>query len=247
MERRHLMLQRNRPMPSRARLASFDDYVNEEGKLKATGTDDTVNAESLRRRNAEASGAALGNALADPFSDEKAFDYNSEEPALFDAGPSAVLVLPSSSYAASAVLQTPTSSSVDDMLIRTDDTVSTHPSEAQLVDLTPTSSTPATPRRVSRADASLPPPSYQSIYEWAENSTTSTFHSFLEEPLQHDEGLVSSRTVSEAELSEAMSEIASIVALSEAASDLDMVSDPGVSTPGTWTEVGSVVSEEHHH
>ncbi|KAL8638094.1 MAG: hypothetical protein Q9228_004711 [Teloschistes exilis] len=79
LERGRMMEERRRSkQASTAKSRSFDDIVDEDGKLKhdsaqATTSATEPNAESasgLRNRNIEAQGAARGNAVANPFVDE---------------------------------------------------------------------------------------------------------------------------------------------------------------------------------
>ncbi|KAL8688261.1 MAG: hypothetical protein Q9218_005781 [Villophora microphyllina] len=79
LERGRMMEERRRSnQASSAKSRSFDDLVDEDGKLKhgtaqATTSAAEPNAEQssgLRNRNIEAHGAALGSAIANPFADE---------------------------------------------------------------------------------------------------------------------------------------------------------------------------------
>ena len=122
----------------------------------------------------------------------------------------------------------------------TTDEASNHPSD-QLVDLgIPTASTlSAHHHELSElADQPSPPQAlqYGSMNEWAE-TTSASFYT----PPQSENGREIQQPNTSATAEEA--EVAAEYAYSE--SDIDVVSEmsEGRSTPGSWTEVGSVVSE----
>ena len=141
------------------------------------------------------------------------------------------------------------------LLINTDtETLSNHPSE-QLVDLTPTTS--AAPSSFADDPASLTPNethdrqtspanSYWSVNEWAmQHSGPAAFYS----PPQ-SEAVGPAPNDLERAMSEMMegSQAGSGEHASQAGTeDMDVLSDddgPGISTPGSWTDVGSQVSED---
>lgn len=136
------------------------------------------------------------------------------------------------------------------LLIDTDD-ISNHPSEA-LVDLTPTTSASSIANDLSEIDQQSHPSNHSqsnfwSVHEWAENSSAPAH--FYTPPRSeaaaddHHEDRVESRTISGDERSETGS--AERVSRVGSMSDMDFVSEVGgISTPGSWTEVGSQVSEE---
>ncbi|KAL8904899.1 MAG: hypothetical protein Q9207_002965 [Kuettlingeria erythrocarpa] len=136
------------------------------------------------------------------------------------------------------------------LLIDTDD-ISNHPSEA-LIDLTPTTSASSIAADVSEPDHHRHPYNHSqsdfwSVHEWAENhSSPAQFYmpSKSEVPgCQHDDGKDESRSNSvdvrsNADTGQRASRVGSI-------SDMSIVSEVGgVSTPESWTEVGSQVSED---
>ncbi|KAL8739118.1 MAG: hypothetical protein Q9190_007885 [Brigantiaea leucoxantha] len=147
----------------------------------------------------------------------------------------------------------PPSQSPPRLLIDTDE-ASNHPSEA-LVDLTPTTSTSSNAADLSE----LQHPQHQvqsqtnywSVHEWAENNS---HHDFYTPPRSEtsrstvavdDEG---QRSDAEPENEDRQSETSSGEQVSRAGSinDIDFLSEAGtISTPGSWTEVGSVVSEDY--
>ena len=112
------------------------------------------------------------------------------------------------------------------------DALSNHPSE-QLLDLTPTTSASSIHADLAELNEPLHPvnpaqSSYWSINEWAENAEPfySPPEATVGAALQSDSGEHASRVGSE---------------------DLDVMSEDGrgISTPGSWTEVGSQVSEDY--
>ncbi len=220
---------------------SFDDLVDKDGALKreeeaaarttAAETQTEAEASGLHKRNTEVAGAALGSTLANPFADETHPDAypaaSANTPNHLSRSSTATLPAADSPPPVPPKLPLHPPQPQPPHLIDTDDT-STHPSE-QLIDLTPTTS-------ASSATADLethPPSNYWSVHEWAEN-TAPSFYS----PPQSEAGSQheNSSQGSGEHASQAGSE-----------SDLDVVSEvsEGVRTPGSWTEVGSVVSEEY--
>ncbi|KAL6719867.1 hypothetical protein ACLMJK_001788 [Lecanora helva] len=124
------------------------------------------------------------------------------------------------------------------LLIDTDD-ISTHPSE-QLLDLTPTTSA-ASSANADLAELNDPVQTSQtdfwSVNEWARNTAPADFYSPpRSEAAGIDEEAETSTIGSQA--AEHVSQIGS--------EDADMLSDAGagISTPSSWTEVGSQVSED---
>lgn len=136
------------------------------------------------------------------------------------------------------------------LLIDTDD-ISNHPSEA-LIDLTPTTSASSIAADVSEPDHHTHPYNHShsdfwSVHEWAENnSSPAQFYTPPKSEVavgEHDEDEDDSRSnsgdvTSNADTGERISRV-------ESASDMSVMSEVGgVSTPGSWTEVGSQVSED---
>jgi len=250
LERARLLEERRRAKASAAgRGSSFDELVDTDGKLHekseggVTTAAETANGdEGLRKRNTEAAGAARGAAMADPFGDEMGMSFTDEKTA-------EPLQMAQESRESTTTLTGDEPAS--GLLIDTD-AASTHPSEL-LVDLTPTTS--AAPSRfhdqahddASDADSgigsgseirevSAPTSNYQAVYEWTESSNAS----FYSPPESEASGLeVDAR-------SNATSDAPSLVGSVDHMSEPDGMSEVGeaASTPGSWTEVGSVVSEE---
>lgn len=226
-----------------ANARSFDDMVDKDGALKreaeaaarTTAAEPQAEAEAsgLHKRNTEVAGAALDSTLANPIANDTHTDVYPAASANVPnhSSRSSTATLPAADspppVPPKLPLHPPQPHPQPRLLIDTDDT-STHPSE-QLIDLTPTTSASSAP-----ADLETHPPSnYWSVHEWAEN-TAPSFYS----PPQSEAG-------SRHENSSQGSGVHASRAGSE--SDLDVVSEvgEGVRTPGSWTEVGSVVSEEY--
>ena len=179
LERGRRMEERRRSkQASSAKSRSFDDLVDGEGNLKkdvttqATSSAAEPNADQsgLRNRNHEASGAALGTAAANPFTDEACLGDRSENTvpvqtsthrsrssstSTLPANPLPPAVPPKEPIEPIASPPVPPKTPLDSspspfppaiqqqprLLIDTDD-LSNHPSEA-LVDYTPTTSAPS--------------------------------------------------------------------------------------------------------
>lgn len=261
MERGRVLEERRRA--KRGSAKSFDDLVDKDGVLKneepaarATAADTQPGASQMRKRNTEAYGAAMGATLANPFVDEIPLEFfpAEEHNASIEDSRSSTPTLGSPRLPIFTP-ETPRTS-----LVETDE-ISNHPSEA-LVDLTPTSSAsdPASPHHRDLAslapfcpsaneedEAPPPAPWSVSINDSAENGNAS-FYSMAQSQSTHSNP--SARYNEEQELerapdtpiiSESGEHISQI-----GSEDMDVLSDfGGVSTPGTWTEVGSVVSDDY--
>ncbi|KAL9004241.1 MAG: hypothetical protein Q9188_002931 [Gyalolechia gomerana] len=272
MERGRLMEEKRRSQQAQnTKSRSFDDLVDEGGNLKPEVTQAATSATephseqgALRNRNNEPHSNDLHNPFADQFtkgaylgdvSTNTASVHISTQrsrssstatlpasPAPPPVPPKEPLIPPSSEVAP----QTPQTR----LLIDTDD-VSNHPSEA-LVDLTPTTSTS------SAADLSelnqQPYPSnhsqtnFWSVHEWAENNSARA--QFYTPPRseaalgEHDEHSEEERSSDEDGSSETGS--GERISRTGSMSDMDVMSEvSGVDTPGSWSEIGSRVSEEY--
>ncbi|KAL8973024.1 MAG: hypothetical protein Q9197_002521 [Variospora fuerteventurae] len=279
LERRRMMEERRRSQQARSsRTRSFDDLVDEGGKLKPDSAQaNTTAAEShadqpgLRNRNAESQGAALGAALAGPFTDE-AYCENfsasasghhsytrhsrSSSTATLPASPAPPPVPPKEPLNPSP-FEDRSQSPRPRLLIDTED-LSNHPSEA-LVDLTPTTSAASVAADFSELDQASHPSSHSqtnfwSVHEWAENNSapvqfyTPPVH-FYTPPRSEAAAGESHRDTEEGSSSvgDERSETGSgeRVGRVGSISDMDFMSEAGgVSTPSSWTEVGSQVSED---
>ncbi|MCJ1431490.1 hypothetical protein MMC27_000843 [Xylographa pallens] len=252
---REEILERGRVMEERRRLRSgqvsrgmsFDDLVDEEGRLKkeaeneanTTAAQINLDDEGLRKRTAVVSEdslrAAMSGMLANPFADEKHMDSqmqdvsNSVESPQYSRASTATL-------SGASLAANPVHFEQEHQTILVDtETTSNHPSEL-LVDLTPTTSNSSAHNDLSELSTETPQQmNYFSVNEWAENSTAS-FYSPPQSDAGHNEGEEGVAAASDAGTGEHV----------ENMSDVDMVSDvsEGSYTPSSWTEVGSVVSEE---
>ena len=230
-----------------SRGMSFDDLVDEEGRLKkesedkanTTAAETTVDNEGLRRRTTVVSedplGSAMGEMLANPFADEKPMDSQMQDVSVsvesLQQSRESTATLPG----ASPIADTVTYQQEYHQPLVDAETISTHPSEL-LVDLTPTTSNSSAHNDLSELSPETPQQmNYFSVNEWAENSTAS-FYSPPQSDAGHHEGGEGAAPASDTGTGEHV----------ENMSDVDMVSDVGEEsyTPSSWTEVGSVVSEE---
>ena len=250
LERGRVMEERRRAReekpPTRAR--SFDDLVDQDGNLKdeksaaintaainTTAVEVTAREEGIRKRNTEARGQDNGSIMANPFADETLVDLHSSES-----------LTPTSSHSQDFEQSTPILSSSPapladlpsperaDTLLTTDQ-ASNHPSE-QLVDLTPTTSA-SSAHHDDLSDLSHPHPPSQPLHYWSVNEWAETTSASFYTPPQSEAGREAQQTNTSSTIDETNA--------AEEESDIDVVSDMsiGQSTPGSWTEVGSVVSE----
>lgn len=263
IERGRVMEERRRA--KRASGKSFDDLVDQDGILKADATGATATAtegppmsSELRKRNVEAQAAAAGASLANPFADEIPMEFYPAEDKII-SHPHSRSSTPTLGSPVQPVLTPETPRT---LLIDTDE-ISNHPSE-QLVDLTSTTSQASAPTFSPHEDlASLEPLSSSdddeapapnpwsissiSIDDWPENANASFYSAPVSQstpsehhaPIENEEELrtgASTPTISES--GEHVSQIGS--------DDLDVLSEiDGISTPGSWTEAGSVSSEDY--
>ncbi|KAL8947656.1 MAG: hypothetical protein Q9222_006089 [Ikaeria aurantiellina] len=269
MEERRKAKQTSSDVKSR----SFDDIVDKEGNLKhdpdqatTSAAEPQIEQPGLRNRNLEAQGAALGTAFANPFTDEWLADNPISPSAFeFDSTPrsrsSSTATLPASSnpppvppkepldpVPVQSTLQT---QQQPRLLIDTDD-ISNHPSEA-LVNLTPTTSVPSLATDLSELDRQSYPSNrsetnFWSVHEWAENNTgPAQFYT----PPRSEAAVGDHGGNEEDHLSNSNDDDRSDTGSGErvsragSVSDMDVMSEmSGVSTPGSWTELGSQVSED---
>ena len=236
---------------------SFDDMVDENGTLKVEETTAMSSAaeaqaeeSGLRHRHTDSRGAALGSAYADPFADEMGvpiMDADSSPPeqepdpisrSSTPTHPASFASPPTirDSLASPPVPPKPAAYQAQRLLIDTDE-ISKHSSE-QLLDLTPTSSAAVDLAELN--DYSQPSRSnYWSVNEWAQNSAPA----FYSPPRSEAAGGIEERTESHTDGSHTgTGEHASQVG----SEDMGVMSDDEapISTPGSWTEVGSQVSED---
>lgn len=247
----------------------------EETSATTTAAEPHEEDPGLRHRHTEAQAAALGSSFANPFTDEmqidppaplsfdSAYDVSSPPTVQNDSvseppsrsqtptlpiSPASPPIPPKpAAYQPQRVLidtdtipNHPSSPQTPRLLIDTDN-LSNHPSE-QLLDLTPTTS--ASSFNTDLAELNDPiqhqpaQSSYWSVNEWAENNARA--RRFYSPP------------ASEAQRVEEHAGEGSQAGSGEHASqmgseDLDVISEDGrgINTPGSWTEVGSQVSEDY--
>lgn len=226
LERGRAMEEKRKTKGQSARSHSFDDMVDTNGillnerQVAATTAAEVDSSDSgLRNRHTESNDAVLDTPLALPTVDEAHIRVH-------DSSPTA-----------------PAPSTSPQPLLIDTEAVSNHPSEA-LLDLTPTTSTSSAAAQIDFSPPRTPTRPYQnhwSVHEWAENHTVPAFYS----PLQ-SEHAAALETNGEpwGALTPASGEHLSRVG-SEVGLDVWSEAGERVSTPGSWTEVGSVVSEDY--
>ena len=244
--------------PQRQNTTSFDDFVDLEGKLKreeeeqAASSGRTVGVSSAARHPPSKSGMRKRKANADVEAKLQDKPPTVLSGSLLDATEAVLPALPA---------PIPFSPCIDSNARRTLSSSSSHSSQHnnQLTPLTSRAPStfrpsdhnrePSTPTRGSLEEersqpqsptASGPPPpptDFRSVHEWAENSTAS-FYS----PPQSARGA----SPVEEEESGGPSFVASVIGSNDAMSEAEIVSEIGsaLHTPDTWTEVGSVTSQE---
>lgn len=290
VERRRLarqeILERGRRLEERRRSkqaadnqksASFDDLVDRDGTLKPEASTtaaepiDLADESGLRHRHTEAKAAALGAAMANPFSDEMYISHDRED----EESGARTPTIPASSIASPPLPPKPAAYQPQALLINTQtgsengtETLSHHPSDHYL-NLTPTTS--AAPSSFADDLASLTPnsthpngqpatspspaqQSYWSVNEWAQQHSVAGPEAFYSPP-QSEAGAAPAAAELEKAMSEMLSEASSMAGDGERVSQMGSVvgggwdSDadddgPGISTPGSWTDVESTVSDD---
>ena len=260
MERGRMMEERRRSkQAAQGKAKSFDDMVDKDGALKVeemTATSSVADAQpeqsGLRHRHTESRGVALGSTYANPFADEMGLPIVDTHPSPQEPMPDPISRSSTPTHptfsaspptlredtASPPVPPKPAAYQPQRLLIDTDE-MSNHPSE-QLLDLTPTTSASSAAVDLAELDDD-PQPSrsnYWSVDEWAQNGAPA----FYSPPQSGAAGNIHKRMEnrskkSAADTGEHASQFGS--------EDMDVMSDDGarISTPGSWTEVGSQVSE----
>ena len=246
---------------TKGKAKNFDDLVDKDGALKveeptamSSAAELQPEEPGLRYRHTETRAAALGSAYADPFADEMGVaimdvSSSSQEQKPDPVSRSSTPTHPISSASPPTLRDSPASPPVPPkpaayqplrLLIDTEE-VSNHPSE-QLLDLTPTTSACSAAvdlaelnddRRPSRSN-------YWSVNEWAQNGAPAFYSPPQSEAASGIEERIEDQTEgSHAGTGEHASQVGS--------EDMDVMSDDEarISTPGSWTEVGSQVSEDY--
>ncbi|KAI9874590.1 MAG: hypothetical protein M1830_009570 [Pleopsidium flavum] len=238
LERGRVLEEKRRRARNGERSSSFDDLVNEDGKLKkeiatTTATETKPEEEGMKNRSNGIQGLEKGAAFANPFADENenlidAEDNEQQRQAPAQTSRESTATLPRS---------TPPQHQTNPK------TTSNHPSE-QLLDLTPTTSSSSHDPFSLQTPPQPPiqPSNYFSVNEWAE-STSPSFYSAVPDPGEQNRSEAREHP-SAASLAGSGEDVG---ADSSTDGDLDVISEiAGVSTPGSWTEVGSEVSEGDH-
>lgn len=249
-------------LPTKPRGRSFDDFL-EEDKTAESGTyvyntGAQANPEpQLGLRNRGVRGLDLGSIYANPFSDEQAFEAETQraiEESLMSPDASERLEVMSDLYSASDAPRPPqnnnTYTPIAEQLIDISEPVPDPPvSYPSIEDLNPSTSFANMAERDDSA--------YASIHAWSDNTTRSFYAPPVAaaaadaapgSPLFSDppESVPGDLTPTDS-MSLAGSSAEEVWAPRSGATseggDVMSVDGEGVSTPGSWTEVGSVVSE----
>ena len=246
---------------AQGKAKSFDDLVDKDGTLKPEETTATSSAaeaqpqeSGLRNRHTESRAAAQGSAYANPFADETGVPMMDAPPSPHGPEPnlnsrSSTPTLPASSTSPMTLRDSPVSPPVPpkpaayrpQRLLIDADEVSNHPSE-QLLDLTPTTSASSAAADLAELNKDSRPSrsGYWSVNEWAQNSAPA----FYSPPQSEAASIIEARMENHIEKSRAGTDEHADQFGSE---DMDVMSEDEVrvSTPGSWTEVGSQVSEDY--
>ncbi|KAL9595491.1 MAG: hypothetical protein Q9219_006420 [cf. Caloplaca sp. 3 TL-2023] len=274
LERGRMMEERRRSHQAKSTESkSFDDLVDEGGNLKpevahasSSTAEPQPQQQGLRNRHHESYdpfAAQLTEAYLEAFSTTTApvrtltHRSHSSSTATLPASTTPPPVPPKEPLPQTPP-EVPATASQPQLLIDIDD-LSTHPSEA-LVDLTPSTSAASAAADLSELDQEPFPSDHSqtnfwSVHEWAENNTAPAH--FYTPPRseaavgEHDDrgDAKRSRDVQSNEDSdESRSETGTGERVSRigSMSDMDVMSEiGGISTPGSWSEVGSRISEDY--
>ncbi|KAL9030610.1 MAG: hypothetical protein Q9196_001291 [Gyalolechia fulgens] len=272
MERGRMMEEKRRSQQAESTQSrSFDELVDEGGNLKLGATHGATSAteaqpeqRGLRNRNNEPHRNALYNPCADKSTNGAHLeDVPTETTSLHTqtqrSRSSSTATLPASPVPPPVPPKEPLVPSSSEiapripqprLLIDTDD-VSNHPSEA-LIDLTPTTSTSSGADLSELNQQSYPSnhsqSNFWSVHEWAENNSARA--QFYTPPRseaalgERDEPREEGRGSGEDGRSETGS--GEMISRMGSMSDMDVMSEvSGVDTQGSWSEVGSRVSEDY--
>ncbi|KAG8526488.1 uncharacterized protein KY384_008688 [Bacidia gigantensis] len=247
LERGRLMEERRRAADQAKPKMSFDDLVDKDGSLKREESSEafTSAAEThmeetgLRHRATETNATMAGSSFANPFDDETMMEHlrsGTEQPqSVEDLSRTSTPTLPASP----PVPPKPAAYQPRNLLIDTDQT-SSHPSE-QLINLTPTTSHFSAAidlATLRQSEQNTSQDTFMSVHEWAQDQSTQSLHSPLES-ISNSSSHANDAT--EGSVTDSLDFVSQMgTEDGESASDLG----EGISTPSTWTEVGSMVSEE---
>ena len=257
---RQEILERGRRMEEKRRAARqakgkgtcFDDLVDKDGALKVedegtaaktTATEPGLEEEAgVRHRATESKAAALGSNFANPFGDETLIDNVTSSQVRKDNQAVNSRSSMSTVPASPPVPPKPAAYQPQRLLIDTD-SISNHPSE-YIVDLTPTTSASSAANdlaELEQGERQPSPASYWSVDEWAQNHSVQSLQSPPQPRAELTEMSAVGEVVAEGSLAGSMEHASQV-----GTEDMDVMSEfgEGISTPSTWTEVGSQVSED---
>ncbi len=248
LERGRIFEEKRKRERSGVTSASFDRLVNTKGVLKdevacATATDIKHEEEGLRHRPNGFQGVENEAAVTNPFADGNEIKSPNETHLInaVDNGSTHPTAPASRERSATLPIEEPPQRPINP------ETTSKHPSD-NLVDLTPTTSSSSRDLNSPQRQPPLQASNYWSVNEWAETASPS-FYSDVSGGAEHNQSDPSiaplhARASIPASLAGSGEDVG---AESSVDGDLDVMSEfAGVSTPGTWTEVGSEVSEGDH-
>ncbi|KAI9718581.1 MAG: hypothetical protein M1812_004032 [Candelaria pacifica] len=233
--------QRRKRKQREASKTSFDDMVTKEGNLKetdathSTATEVQGGDDGVRRRPDRHQEAEGGTAHVNPFADQ------SESQVLFDRSLVDVKNEEKESSSRSSTTTLPAEHEIlptqPESPIRTAPTL--QPPQEQLVDIT------------SDAESSQhlrhEPSNYWSVNEWAE----STSPSFYAAPTGNQNHTESQHPSVHSSVAPSLTGSGEDIGADSSVDGgegryMDILSEAGISTPGSWTEVGSDVSDNDH-
>ncbi|KAI9780179.1 MAG: hypothetical protein M1835_004547 [Candelina submexicana] len=233
--------QRRKRKQREALKTSFDDMVTKEGNLKEVDTTHSTAREAqegeygLRRRNDRHKEDDGGAVHPNPFADQN------ESQVLFDR--SLVDVKneekenPSRSSTATLPAEHEIFPTQPESPIRT--APITQPPQGQLVNLT---SDAESSRNLFQA-----PSNYWSVNEWAESTSPSFYEASVGSENHTEPERPSVRGSAAPSLTGSVEDIGADSSVDGGEGRyMDILSETGISTPGSWTEVGSEVSEGDH-
>lgn len=245
LERGKVLEEKRRSQQGASKKAkSFDDLVDKDGALKtnettasSTAAEPQVVESGLRYRHPQSQPVAMGSAFANPFADEMSVE--SPQTLERDSPPRSRTPTMLSSSSSPPVPPKPAAYQAQRLLTDTDE-ISNHPSE-QLLDLTPTTSASSVNNDLAELGEVRQPSqsSFWSVNEWTQQGEPQGLFTLPHTEIVHageetENGAMDSHNGGEEHQSQVDSE------------DLDMMSDDGarINTPGSWTEVGSQISED---
>jgi hypothetical protein len=247
---------------NKSRQSNFDDFLQPDQTAEKgtfvynTGADTNREEEGLRQRGVR--GLNRGSVYANPFGDEHNIDLDEQraiDASLMSPEASEKFEVMSNIYSANE--EKPTNTIAEQLLVDTSEPVPDPPVSYPTMDEPMMAETTNFTNMAAREDA------YASIHAWADNANHSFYSPLPATPRaatpQQHEAVSGSPLFSDPDVSVPRSgditptDSASMAGSGEevwqprsgATSEADVMSvdGEGISTPGSWTEVGSVVSE----